>query len=240
MQDTMDTTPEIPANPWLRGFKRATPIVLGYLPVAVAFGVLAQKNGISGTNAVLMSLIVFAGASQFIAVGLIASGAGPLAVIATTFMVNLRHLLMSAALTPHLKGWSKPLLSLFGFGITDESFALHTLAFTTREPDARESLAVNFTAYCSWVVGTWTGIAASGLIGDVRPMGLDYALPAMFIALLTAQLKDRVHVLTALAAGAFSVILLAAGLSQANVILATVVAASLGTGIVLWNSKRSS
>ena len=90
-----------------KGVRRALPIVLGYVPIGFAYGVLAGKSGISAANTVLMSLIVFAGSAQFIAVGLFASGSGPAVVILTTFVVNLRHLLMAASLAPYLSKWSR-------------------------------------------------------------------------------------------------------------------------------------
>ncbi|MEE8390137.1 MAG: AzlC family ABC transporter permease, partial [Anaerolineae bacterium] len=85
---------------WLAGIIQAGPIVLGYIPIGLAFGVLAQKAGISTLNTLLMSLLVYAGSSQLIAVGLFASGVPALSVVLTTFVVNLRHVLLSAALSP--------------------------------------------------------------------------------------------------------------------------------------------
>ena len=227
-------------GPWLRGFRRALPILLGYVPVGIAYGILALKNGVSPANTVFMSVLVLAGASQFIAVGLLAAGAGPLAVIATTFMVNLRHLLMSAALTPNLRAWSKLKLTFFAHAVTDETFALHAAAFAGEEkPGPKECFAVNLTAHGSWVAGTILGVAAGGLVGDVRPAGLDYALPAMFIALLMAQVANLAQVLAAVFAGALSVVLLMAGLDRFHVIIATVAAATLGAGVAPWIKQRS-
>ena len=89
---------------WLSGFSQATPIWLGYISVGFAYGVLAQKAGLSMLNAILMSVIVYAGSAQLIAVGLFAAGAPAASIILTTFVVNLRHILMSAAVSTHLKG----------------------------------------------------------------------------------------------------------------------------------------
>ncbi len=86
-----------PQRPWLQGMVQAVPIVLGYIPVGFAYGVLAQKAGLSAFNTLLMSIIVYAGSAQLIAVGLVSSGLAPLSIIITTFIVNLRHMLMSAA-----------------------------------------------------------------------------------------------------------------------------------------------
>ena len=140
------------------GVRRALPIVLGYVPIGFAYGVLAGKSGISEANTLLMSLIVFAGSSQFIAIGLFASGSGPAAAILTTFVVNLRHLLMAASLAPYLSGWKKRHLAWFSFQLTDETFALHSSAAARLGQCRPEALALNMTAQASWVLGTLLGI----------------------------------------------------------------------------------
>ncbi|BBD09898.1 AzlC family ABC transporter permease [Desulfovibrio ferrophilus] len=217
--------------------KQALPIVLGYVPVGFAFGVLALKNGISPVNAVLMSVIVFAGSAQLIAVGLIGAGAAPLSVIATTFVVNLRHVLMAASLAPFLSSWRKRSLAWFGMQLTDETFAVHSVRFHRDERDRAETFGINAIAQLGWVGGSWLGVAASTVISDVRPLGLDYALPAMFIALVVAQVKDTTHVLVGLVAAVLSLTFLEVGVGQWNVILATVAGASLGTGVATWTRR---
>ena len=221
-------------------FRQALPIILGYVPVGFAYGVLAQKSGLSDMNTILMSALVYAGSAQLIAVGLFAAGAAPLAIVATTFVVNLRHLLMSAALAPYLRAWSKTRLALFAYQMTDETFALHANRFAKGETGAGETFGINVIAQSAWVGGTVLGLAASTLITDIRPIGLDYALPAMFIALLLGQLKSRQHLAVAVIAGLLSTALMLAGLDQSHVLAATIIAATIGLGVHVWTSKRSS
>jgi 4-azaleucine resistance transporter AzlC len=95
-------------SPLASAFRQTLPIILGYVPVGFAYGVLAQKSGLSGINTLLMSLLVYAGSAQLIAVGLFAAGAAPLAIVATTFVVNLRHLLMSAPWRPICDPGTRP------------------------------------------------------------------------------------------------------------------------------------
>lgn len=216
------------------GIKRALPIVLGYVPIGFAYGVLAGKSGLSDANTLLMSLIVFAGSSQFIAVGLFAAGTGPAAVILTTFVVNLRHMLMAASLAPFLSGWKKRHLAWFSFELTDETFALHSTSAGKLADCRLEALSLNMTAQASWVAGTILGIVASGLIGDVKPLGLDYALAAMFIGLLVGQCENRVRVVTAILSGGIATLLYLAGWHQFHIIIATVAGATLGLGVELW------
>jgi 4-azaleucine resistance transporter AzlC len=210
---------------------------MGYIPVGFAYGVLAQKVGLSPWNTLLMSIMVFAGSAQLIAVGLMAAGVPPVSIIVTTFVVNLRHMLMSASLSPYLGSWKKWQLALFAFELTDETFALHSTRYARGEQLKSETFCINVMAQLAWVLGTWFGMVASTLISDVKPIGLDYALPAMFIALLVAQIKERVHVLVALTGGILSVGLVLGGLDRFNVILATVLAASFGLGVEQWIRK---
>jgi predicted branched-subunit amino acid permease len=90
----------------------------------------------------------------------------------------------------------------------------------------------------AWVTGSLVGAVAGNQIEDVRPFALDYALPAMFIALLILQIKNKNHVLIAILGGLLSLILWMVGLTQWNVIIATVLTAALGAGIELWLNRR--
>jgi AzlC protein len=94
------------------GLVAAWPICLGFFPIGLSLGVLAQKVGLAPWQMALMSIIVFAGGSQFIAVAMIGSGASITSIVATTFMVNLRHLLMSSAMAVHFQGVSRRFLTL--------------------------------------------------------------------------------------------------------------------------------
>lgn len=240
----MSTTSIAEAHPakrgWTVGVNQALPIVLGYVSIGIAYGILAQKAGISTVNTLLMSLIVYAGSSQLIAVGLFAAGVPPVSVILTTFVVNLRHILMSAAVAPYLKRWRKVELVGFAYELTDETFAVHSARFVSYGPNKAEVFTTNVISQAAWVLGTWLGIVLGGFITDPKPLALDYALPAMFIALLVMQIRDRVQIAVALLTGTLAVGLLLAGVNQWNVILATLVGATLGVGIEKWIKKSSS
>jgi 4-azaleucine resistance transporter AzlC len=225
---------------WLSGVVQAGPIILGYIPIGLTFGVLGQKAGLSSFNTLAMSLLVYAGSSQLVAAGLLAAGAPASSIILTTFIVNLRHLLLSAALAPFLKRWRKRELAAFAYELTDETFALHAARFTSGVPDKAETFAVNATAHTAWLVGTGLGVILGQVIGDVKPLGLDYVLPAMFIALIVLQIKDHAHIGVALVTGALSVALLLLGVEQWNVITAAVIGATMGTFFELWTSRTSS
>lgn len=234
------------SSPWaasaLRGAVQALPIVLGYLPVGFAYGVLSANAGLSAWNTLLMSLLVYAGSAQLIAVGLLAAQASGPSILAMTFIVNLRHLLMSAALAAALRTWPRRLLLAFGCELTDETFGLHASQLADPERNYAEDktalFASNLTAHLAWVCGSGLGLAASALIVDVRPIGLDYALPAMFLALLVAQCKTWRHALVAVTCAGLSLGLYASGVKQWNALLAAAVGACVGVGAEVWIRRR--
>jgi len=214
----------------LAGTVRAVPIILGYLPIGFAFGVLASTADLSIVNAVAMSLFLYAGSAQLIAVGMIASGATVAAITLTVFMVNLRHLLMSAYLAPYLGKLNRLQQAIFSYEITDESFAVHSTHFRKNGvPPANQLFALNHSAHLAWITGTALGAWLGGLFRfDTNAYGIDYALPAMFIALLVMQLEKRRHILIAILAAALGLVFFLLGLNQLYIILATVIAAAVG------------
>lgn len=188
-----------------QGAAAAWPICLGYFPIGLALGVLAQKAGLPWWAVAMMSVLVFAGSAQFICVSMIAAGASTPAIILTTFVVNLRHVLMSSALAVYLQGINRIFLALYSYGVTDESFAVNLTKFREGKWGRWQALIVNHMANSVWITATITG----ALIGQFVPqgaLGVDYALTAMFICLLVFQLQGRIYILTGLLAATFSIL----------------------------------
>lgn len=208
-----------------KGFSIAFPIILGYFPVAFAFGILAVNAGFSPPMVGLMSFLVYAGSGQLIAVGLIAASASPMTIILTTGIVNLRHLLMSAAMVPFLKKWSKTTQTLFGLQMTDETFAIHYTNFSQRSPSLTEVFSTNITSHSAWICGGLIGAYFGQIVGDITRWGLDYALPAMFIALLIPHLGVPKKLVAVIMAAILSVVLTLLGLDRWSVMTATLVTA---------------
>jgi len=222
------------------GLRAAWPICLGYIPIGLAFGVLAQKAGLSPLAVGLMSALVFAGSAQFIAVAMLGAGAGIPAIIATTFTVNLRHLLMSSALSVHLKGIDRRRLTLFAYGITDESFALNLVRFREGGWDWRRALAVNHVTNAAWVTSTAAGALGGALI-PAHAFGIDYALMGMFLCLLVYQLRGGIYVLTAAIAGSSAVAISLTVPGNSYIVAASVIAATAGLFIRRrWPSRITS
>lgn len=162
----------------LRGARAAVPIAIGYVPVAIAFGILARQAGLSTGQALGMSAIVYAGASQFASLSLVAGGASPVAIALATLVLNFRHFLMSASLVQRLPARAPAGL---GLGVTDETFVVAM---------AEERLTLTFflglivPVYLSWSTGTIIGAAFSTFIPQVVARGMSVGLYAMFVAIL--------------------------------------------------------
>jgi len=222
-------------SPFLSGVKTGLPIALGYLPIAVAFGALALESGIQAEAAVLMSMLVYAGASQFMAVGMLFSGAGALQIIAATFFLNLRHMIMSMVVNKQAMDGSFGWKALFSFGITDETFALLTL----EEKKAKGSPKLPYvaglllSAYLAWTLGTVLGCLGSSIIPNRLSGSMVIGLYAMFIGLLVPNVRRSLK--TGLIAGIS--MLLCYGfntfLDQGwSIVLATIVGAGAGAAFI--------
>jgi len=225
----------------LRGAREALPIVFGYVPIGIAYGVLGTAAGLPGWAVIAMSVMVYAGSAQFIAVSLLDQGATAAAIVATTFLVNLRHMLYSSALSPRLRRMSHGRLAWLAAELTDESFVVISRLLRTRgamgrptDPRTGGILPFGFvaglqgTAQLSWVAGSALGVAAGSFIGDPARFGLDYALVAMFLGLLALQIHGRREVAVAVAAGAVALVLRLVGMGTGAVIPATLLASAVG------------
>jgi 4-azaleucine resistance transporter AzlC len=215
---------------FLPGLKAGWPICLGYLPIGLAFGVLSQKAGLGSVEIGLMSLIVFAGSAQFIAVSMMSSNASILSIVLTTFVVNLRHFLMSSALAVYLGRSRRRILTLFAYGVTDESFAVNLAKYNEGNWDLNRAFVVNHAANITWIFSTILGGYAGQFI-PARAFGIDYALTAMFICLLIFQIRERIHALTAGIAGISAVAIALIVPGNSHIVLASIFAATIGVAV---------
>lgn len=175
-----------PLQKFKEGLLISLPLYIGYFPTAIAFGILARNTSISFRDTSLFSMIVYAGASQFMALEMINLGLSNINIIIATFLLNLRHMVMSASLSLDLEGIDKKSLPIIGFGITDESFSV--LSFNKDKISLPFILGVN-SAYISWVGGTMVGY----LVGQILPVALQTSLGiglyAMFAGLIFPEIK---------------------------------------------------
>lgn len=185
-----------PRPPFLDGLAASLPIVLGYFPIAFSFGVAATRAGFSALEAFLLSLVIYAGASQFLALALLTSGAPVLVSAFTLVAMNLRHVLYGPALMKAAgkdgatrKAWA------WAWGLTDEVFG-QALGALVRGQKFSEGymFGLGAGAYASWLAGTAVGAVAGGGALDGWPAvsaGLGFMLPALFLALLLSLLSRR-------------------------------------------------
>ncbi|NOQ46448.1 MAG: branched-chain amino acid ABC transporter permease [Desulfobulbaceae bacterium] len=217
----------LPGQRLRQGAVAAWPICLGYFPVGLALGVLADQAGLPWWAVALMSILVFAGSAQFIGVAMLVSGAATWSIVMTTLVVNLRHALMSSALAVYMKGINRWFLTLFAYGITDESFALNMTRFRNGDWDRWRALTVNHLSNAVWIMSTVAGT----LIGQFIPkgaFGIDYALPGMFICLLVFQLQGKIFILTGMLAALIAVAWYLLIPGDSYIIGASISAATLG------------
>lgn len=179
---------------WLMGLRASLPVVLGYLPASVAFGVVARGAGLDGLASVAVSAGVFAGASQFALVGLLGAGAGPWTAAMTALALNVRHVVYGPVLAPLLRGCTGVWRAVLAFGLTDEVFAAAAAQLRDVPEGARRHwlLGLATGAYAAWVLGTWMGAAGGSALLTVLPRlgsALTFALPALFLVLLLPFLR---------------------------------------------------
>lgn len=225
---------------WAEGIRRGLPICLGYIPVGFAFGILAVKNGIPPSLVVALAILMFSGSGQFVFAGMWGGGANILSIGAAVGIINLRYLLMSAAEAPWLKKTSRIKRFLLGLGITDENFVVN---ITPLQQGIKLNLTTIFVCnsltHISWIFGCALGAFCGNLVDDARLLGLDYAITAMFIALLIPQCSSRLHLLVAIFSCALSIALKASGLGQWNIALATICGATLGLILTMRQSANN-
>lgn len=215
------------------GVKESLPIVLGYLPLGFAFGVLASKDaGMTVAEAAVMSVMVFTGAGQYIAVGMLKDGAPYIAIILTNLLVNLRYFLFATSLVPYLKLLPTRIATLLSYGLTDETYAVSVAHYAKHPPTTYYLAGLNLTSHLSWIASSALGAYLGGLVADTSKFGLDFALPAMYAILLVLVVSRRRDVLVAATA---AVVCLGVGylvpstmVNMANIMVATLVGASIG------------
>jgi len=215
---------------FLNGVKATFPLVVGAIPFGIIFGALAVTSGLSSWGTMSMSLFVFAGSSQFIAAGLIATGAGTGTIVLTTLIVNLRHMLYATTLAPHMKQLSHKWLLPLGFWLTDESFVVTVNRYGNPDRSPYKHWFFFGSAvfmYANWQLCTLIGLIAGQAIPDPGSWGLDYAMIVTFIGMLVPMVVDRSVLIAVLVAGITA--LVANGLpNQAGLFIAALSGISAG------------
>jgi 4-azaleucine resistance transporter AzlC len=209
------------------GAKRIAPLAPAALSFGAAFGVLAGTTGIGGLAAVVMSATTFAGAAQFAAITVLQDGGTVAAAVTAAVLLNLRYLAISVAVARAFEG--SRLRRLFESQlIVDESWAISQVG--RGRIDRRVLIGAGLVLFVFWVGGTALGALAGDVLGDPNRLGLDGALPALFLALLATQLVDRRTKVAAVAGGSIAFVLLPFAPAGVPVIAAS--------GVCLWGLKK--
>lgn len=225
------------AQKYKEGLAAGIPVIIGYFPVAMAFGLLAKTVDISLRDTFLFSSVVFAGASQFMALDLIHAGIGSLDILLATFLLNSRHFMMSASLALRLEQTKKRWLPFVAFGITDESFSI--LSLRQGKLEIPFVLALQGIGYLSWIGGTLAGYLIGSTLPQAIQSSMGLGLYAMFTAILIPEIRKSSPILllslsaAALYTGIAYFKLLPAGWS----LIATIISSSL-LGLILIKREQ--
>jgi 4-azaleucine resistance transporter AzlC len=223
-------TQTLAGTPWKQGVKDAIPLLGGYIPVAISFGLISVQSGFSVLETILISTFIYAGASQFLFVAMAASGAPLWFVVIMTLLINARHIVYGPNLSPYLnqdKKWL-PLMH----GLTDQIFALAHARLPLLPDQARIGwyTGAAVLAWLSWIAGTALGAIAGGeltqrwpLINDILP----FALPALFFVLIVPRCNNRLWTLTIALSAVSAVILKVSGYPNVAIPLAALCGAAL-------------
>ena len=176
------------------GLKKGIPILIGFIPISIAFSVIAVQTGLSKLECIVMSIMLLAGASQLMAVNMLSVGAGSLEIIIATLIINIRHLIMSTYIMNRLKNVPIWLQWILAFGGTDETFGIMSM-----EEDSHCNQyffgGLALITYVSWIGGTILGTVIIDIIPTSICSSMSIALYAMFIGLIMPSIHEDFKVL---------------------------------------------
>lgn len=192
---------------FMAGVRDTVPMLVGAAPFGVIFGALVGTTQLASWQGQMMSLSVFAGSSQFIAIGLMAGLAGAMVIWFATLIVNLRHMLYAAALLPHVRHLPGRWRWVLGFLLTDETFAVMD-SYYRKHPHAPLGhwyfLGSGLSMYANWQGWTLVGLLFGAVFPQLQTLGLDFAMVATFISIVVPQVVRLPHFSAAVAAGSMA------------------------------------
>ena len=188
------------------GVRDVSPLLLGIAPFGLVAGIAAVNAGLGLAEAVGMSVIVFAGASQLAAIELIGENAPLAVVIGTAVVINLRVVMYSASIAPHFADYGRKLRAGLAYLLTDQAYAISVAEFEANPGRSRWRyyLGAAGALWVVWQIGTVVGVVVGAGVPDA--WGLTFAVPLVFLALLVPAMKDRPTTAAAVAAGAVTVV----------------------------------
>lgn len=193
------------------------PLSLAVIPWGFLAGSFAIDSGLTALEGQAMSAVLFAGAAQLVAMGMIKAGASVMTMVITIFFITSRHFLYSLSMRSHISGLPLRWRVTLGFLLTDELFALcgH---HKPENFDRWYALGAGFSFYLIWNLATFVGIAVGAQIPDLQQYGLEFAVAATFIAIVVPNIKSWPVLLAALSALVSSVVFAYLGVESGLVI----------------------
>jgi 4-azaleucine resistance transporter AzlC len=216
-----------------RGVRDVSPLLLGIVPFGLVAGIAAIEAGLSVPQALGMSVVVFAGASQLAAIELIGEGAPLSVIVATAVVINLRMLMYSASIAPYFASLPGRVRSGLAYLLTDQAYALSISRYRNAADADRVGyyLGAALTLWVVWQITTVAGALVQA--GIPASLGLDFAVPLVFLALLVPAMEDGPTTVAGLVGGTVATV--AAGLPLNMGLL---VGASVGIGAGLLAERR--
>jgi 4-azaleucine resistance transporter AzlC len=189
---------------YMDGARRAWPLAVAVGGFGITYGVLARQAGFAPVATIVFSIVTFAGSAQFAAVSIISDGGTAIAAIVAALLLNARYLPIGLSLAPWLPG--RPLArAAQGQVAVDESWAVSNLGGGRYDPHLL--VGAGITIWGAWVVCSTVGVLGGSILGDPETLGLDAAFPALFLALLAGQIRERRMLLAALAGAAVALVM---------------------------------
>jgi 4-azaleucine resistance transporter AzlC len=204
-----------------RVLKRVSPIVVGYLVLGMACGMLGEKAGLTPGIMLAMSILVYGGSSQFIGIAMMMQGASFFSIGLTVFVVSLRNALFTSALAPYVRQYRDSFTTLFAYGLTDECFAVN-LASYQHDKDwlPGEAMAINLLSMGTWALSNAIGCYLASFI-HLNLALVSYILTAMFLGIWSNYMSSRSLVISGIGAGILSVFLATIVPYKLHIVLAT-------------------
>ena len=196
------------------------PIFVTAVVVGIAFGLTARQTGLSIVETIAMSVIVFAGAAQFVMVDLLRTGTPVPLIVLTVVLLNARHLLMAAAIRPFMQVASLPKRFGLAYLLTDEAFAMGIGWFRRGHSDLAYYAVFSTVLWASWNLGTLLGAIFGAGVKEPQRFGIDFAITSVFVAIVAIGIRHRADVVVALAAALVAATLRVAGASAVAVVVA--------------------
>ncbi|WP_286238636.1 AzlC family ABC transporter permease [Neptuniibacter halophilus] len=186
----MEQQPTVSArSSFLRGTLAMIPLIVAVTPWGILVGAYGIESGLSALQTQSLSLLVFAGTSQLVAIGMLQAGLGIVSILVTTLLITSRHLLYSMAMRDRISPLPLRWRLTMGFLLTDELFV--NSAEDSRRFNRWYALGGGLSFYIAWNLATLAGILAGAVIPDLTQIGLDFAVVATFIAIVVPMVKSR-------------------------------------------------